>query len=304
MIKVLSVENTLIWSWGIAVRQLIDQLKGRYKIVRTVRRPHREISRSITGKYPVILLQNVDSVMLINGEDRRKVACRMGGIVISEKAKPDRYNKVLMQVGAVIATNTELYHISKEVNPNTYLIPNGIDLKVFRPNPNPPVERKFTVGFAGNVVGMGGKYKGWDLFVQAVTIDMWNEVAVKKCLHAHSQMPHEKMPEDFYWKIDCLVMPSLGEGCSNVVGEALACGVPVITTKVGFHGEELKDFENVLFIERDREDLVKKVRMLIKDEKLRKNLAVNGRRFAEQYQEIGQIAEKYDFVLQQILKKE
>lgn len=37
----------------------------------------------------------------------------------------------------------------------------------------------------------------------------------------------------FYSAIDLLCLPSLSEGCSNVVGEALACGTPVVATRVG-----------------------------------------------------------------------
>lgn len=45
-------------------------------------------------------------------------------------------------------------------------------------------------------------------------------------------IPHERMP-DYYSKIDVLVCTSKIEGTPNPVLEAMACGVPVVSTDVG-----------------------------------------------------------------------
>ncbi|MGZ8254634.1 MAG: glycosyltransferase, partial [Burkholderiaceae bacterium] len=42
-------------------------------------------------------------------------------------------------------------------------------------------------------------------------------------------------------QLDCFVLPSLGEGISNTILEAMACAVPVIATRVGGNSELVSD---------------------------------------------------------------
>ena len=41
--------------------------------------------------------------------------------------------------------------------------------------------------------------------------------------------------------LDCFILPSLAEGVSNTTLEAMACGVPVVATRVGANGELIED---------------------------------------------------------------
>lgn len=58
-------------------------------------------------------------------------------------------------------------------------------------------------------------------------------------------------PVPFLWAADVLVLPSAYEANALVVLEALACGLPVVSTRVGFAPDVLVDGENGFLVERE-----------------------------------------------------
>lgn len=292
---ILSVENALNWSWSFC---LIDMMKKmEYEFIRMRRIPGCKVADDLVKFFDITLLQNLDSINLV--KNKKKVVSRIGGFVFTNDIKSDsRYDRALELVGAVIATNKRLFKIAQRTNENSYLIPNGVNLDKFKFNPKK--EGRFTVGFAGNIWGKGLDYKGWKYFSDAVDL-LFGRVEFKSFLYNHSQIAHNKMPEKFYNQIDCLILPSIGEGCSNVVTEALACGVVVLLTKVGYHGEMLKNKTNCLFINRDVKDIINKILLIKNDIGLKNKLILNGRKFVEKNQDIKKIALLYDKVFKKIL---
>ena len=321
MNSVLSVEHAHGWSWGLNMHQLIENLRG-YDFIHVIAHRRMKIQKQceclknvelvidpipiaddLVNHFDLTLLQNIECMKLVR-VNKKRVICRSGGMIVNEQNDGDRYNDELAQVGAVIATNNQLCDIAKKCNDNAFLIPNGCDLDHFKPaDPNPAFDRAFTMGFAGNIWGLGLHYKGYEYYVKAMA-GLITQVKSKTLLHAHSQIVHEDMPTKFYHKIDCLVLPTIGEGCSNVVMEALACGVPVLITKVGYHGEMLEDKKNCIFIKRDANDIEKKILELKNNPALRISLAENGRVFAEKHHDIKLIAKEYDRVFKLVLAKE
>jgi glycosyltransferase involved in cell wall biosynthesis len=319
MNNVLSIVNAKSWSWGIITALLLPRLAEKYHFANILRIPKvrldmeqagvevivklpaQMVDPGLTEFFDAILLQNVDLIKLVEADKRKKAVVRMGGMVVNEKNPATRYDDELASVGAVIATNETLAKVAARVNPHTTLIPNGVDLERFRPAQERPA-RKFTVGFAGMIWGPGLEYKGYKLFVQAAIL-LAGDVEIKTVLHSHSQVPHADMPEKFYHQIDCLVLPSEGEGCSNVTAEALACGVPVLITKVGYHGEMLIARDECMFVTRDVENIRDTILVLMQNPDLQLKLARNGRAFAEQHHDINVIAKQYDEVFQALLRR-
>ena len=301
--NILAIIHARKWSWTLVLDGITKRLKH-HKIAKHTWNPNINIDTDILDFFDIVLTQNVDEMKQVRLSE--KVICRIGGFYMDREHHPEnRFDEELSKVGAIIATNDRLYQVGKRVNPNTFMIPNGVDLDVFRPlcTTQSITRKKFTVGFAGNIQGGSSmNYKGWRYYVEATNrlrplIDTFN------ALYDHKQIDHDKMPTEFFSKIDCLVLPSVGEGSSNIVMEALACGVPVLLTKVGFHGERLQHGINCLFIKRDVNDIMTKIKMLINDPILCGQLTLNGRIFAEVNHDINDIAAEYDDIFKLILDK-
>ncbi len=92
---------------------------------------------------------------------------------------------------------------------------------------------------------------------------------------------HEKVLE-YYQKANVFVLPSLNEGMSNTMLEALACGLPVVATDTGGTKELITDGVNGLIVKmKDSNDLVEKIEKLILDSELEKSMALESRQLAE-----------------------
>ncbi|MDD5083575.1 MAG: glycosyltransferase family 4 protein [Candidatus Moranbacteria bacterium] len=86
----------------------------------------------------------------------------------------------------------------------------------------------------------------------------------------------------YYQEADMFVLPSLNEGMSNAMLEALSCGLPIITTRTGGAEELVQEGENGLLIrKRDAKDVARALRMLAQDVALRERMGEKSRALAE-----------------------
>jgi len=290
MKKILYKIFTDSWSWGLIVKQLLKELDTEFFFTKDEKEKD----------YAVLFLQQITLLKFVSAKDYVKTICRLGG---NKTFNGDemRYKDLMEKVHSIIATNKYLYEIGKRANPRTYLIPNGLDLDEWKPVKPKRGRTKFIAGFVGNVSTPEYRdHKGYDLVIDACK---QTGIELISALYGENQIPHEKMQSEFYHKISVLIHPTKSEGCSNTIMEALACGVPVITTRTaGYHGEMLKDSKNVLFCERTVESIVDCINRLKDDKKLFNKLKKESRKFAEQHHDIKSIAEQYKQVFNQCIK--
>ena len=107
--------------------------------------------------------------------------------------------------------------------------------------------------------------------------------------------------ENEYLNADCFILPSFSENFGSVVVEAMAAGLPVITTK-GTPWAELEERECGWWVENDPETLARTIQamMALSDEE-RRAMGARGRKLVEekyQWPAIGrQMAREYERVV-------
>jgi glycosyltransferase involved in cell wall biosynthesis len=288
--KILSIEFVNNWSWSLTFEKM-----PKNKIKRIFISMGDEIK---TGKEDIILSQNV--TLLKKFKERLRTVCRMGGNYnFDNMVNLEPLLREMSKCYCLIATNQKLYEIGKSVNDRCYLIPNGLDLKTW--SQVKMKVRNFTVGFCGNISNPFYRdYKGYDM-TKAACDNLG--IKFKTALYQDKQIPHEKMRDMFYSKIDVLVHPTKGEGCSNTLMEACACAIPIITTRAaGYHGENLENKKNVLFCERNVRSIQDCIMMLQRFPELQKTLSANVRIFAEKHHDIDMISKKYKLIFEECYK--
>lgn len=165
-------------------------------------------------------------------------------------------------------------------------IPYGVDTSQFR-----PIERtisrtkKFQVLYVGRV----SQAKGIYYLLEAIHLTRIENIEViligqqllpseylskhKYTIKLISNVDHSQI-HTFYQNADIFVFPSLHEGSAMVIYEALACGLPVITTKNA--GSVITDEKEGFIVPvRNSKIIANKINILYKDTKRRREMAKN-----------------------------
>jgi teichuronic acid biosynthesis glycosyltransferase TuaC len=131
------------------------------------------------------------------------------------------------------------------------VIPTGVDLHLFHPRPKD--QARALLGWEQGVpivVFHGGnfpRHKGLPFVLAAVRVA---EEAVGLIRLMILDVPPELVPYCLS-AADCLALASVNEGSPNIVKEALACNLPVVSTDVGDVAERLKEVHPSKVVRRD-----------------------------------------------------
>jgi glycosyltransferase involved in cell wall biosynthesis len=202
---------------------------------------------------------------------------------------------------AVVPNSRGLMELARKSDPKrTFeIIPNGVDTEEFRPDPTREHDGIFRILAVGRLTPR----KGLRFLIRAMALlpaeqktELWLvgdgeerpslEALAKDCgisgiVKFFGPVPHEELPK-YYGLADVFCLPSLNEGMSNTVLEAMAAGLPIVATVTGGTEELVADGENGLFVAQESpEDLAEKFRTLLADEELRKRMGEASRRKAE-----------------------
>jgi D-inositol-3-phosphate glycosyltransferase len=213
------------------------------------------------------------------------------------------------------------------------VIPGGVDLEHFAPRPQAWARQQIGVAADERVllfVGRIQRLKGLDILVQALarleeprarllivggqadTESESHEIARLQQLVARlgvgervtfvGPVAHERLPL-YYAAADVTVMPSSYESFGLVAVESLACGTPVVATRVGGLTSIVRDGETGFLVPwRDAALFAERIRSLLVQPGLRQQFAGRARGSVEQFG-WGRIADEHLLLYRRLIER-
>jgi glycosyltransferase involved in cell wall biosynthesis/molybdenum cofactor biosynthesis enzyme MoaA len=187
-----------------------------------------------------------------------------------EEAQIAERAKIFNLVSGYYVASQRLEKIYRDIGgypPPAAVLPDGVDLDALKPENLERLRsihgRNLVLGWVGNSKWASsiGDPKGLhSLLIPAVNALQQEgcRVVLKVVDRQTGHVPHEKMA-GFYAEIDVYVCMSQIEGTPNPVLEAMACGVPVISTDVGIVPEVFGDLQREFILPERTIDALKVV---------------------------------------------
>lgn len=215
--------------------------------------------------------------------------------------KGHRFRKVLAISELVKKNITEHYHVDEKYIEVIY---NGVDLERFHPEKRELYRREIRSmysipddAFVPLFVGSGFERKGLKFLLKAVecirkplTVLIAGKGSEKKYKHFIKKQRiifcgPQKEIQKYYAASDIFVFPTIYEPFGNVHLEALASGLPVITTGLSGAAEIIKDgFHGfVIPLPDDYAAIAEKIQFLMDNRDARQSMSLNARKRAEEF---------------------
>jgi glycosyltransferase involved in cell wall biosynthesis len=169
---------------------------------------------------------------------------------------------VLRRARAIVANSASLASLSEAADPfPVRVVPTGVDASFFSPRSTPKEPGPFRILFVGRLTGeknVAGLLKGVSTLATEgaeFNLDVVGDGPLRGQLEALSEQLalggrvswHGWLPKKdvvaLYRRADCFVSPSFYEGMPNAVLEAMACGLPVVASRIGGHQNLVRDGE-------------------------------------------------------------
>ncbi len=203
--------------------------------------------------------------------------------------------KVWKKANSVITNSQGLKDLALETSPKETIsiIYNGIDTEEFKPLQSKKKREKIIIVSTGRLI----ERKGYKYLIEAVKglegVKVWlvgdgnlkeelKEISKgsKSEIRFLGKKSHNEL-KNYLQKADIFCLPSLNEGMSNSVLEAMACGLPIITTDTG-GSKELINGNGFIVNKHSSREIYDRINKYLKNQELIKEHGKMSRKLAEQ----------------------
>ena len=209
-----------------------------------------------------------------------------------------KFSQIISLSSRVIAANEYLKNFAKKINPNVSVVLTPIDIKRYFPKSKKKKSSKIIVGWVGTsgnlyyLNNLTSVFK--DLFIEFKELRLKvisdfvvaEEYAILKLPQVSFNVWSVEDELENLHSLDIGIMPladdewTKGKAGFKII-QYMALGIPVVASPVGFNQELIIETVNGFFANTSQE-WVKKLSLLIKNEKLRQRMGNAGRKFVEQ----------------------
>lgn len=197
-----------------------------------------------------------------------KVAIAINNEKWEENGANEEFLSYMKGAKILVGCNNHIISSFKKFHPNVMRASQCIDEKVFFYNRDCMVSKRagsnFIVGWTGN---FSNKIKNYDMVKNACDISGVKFVKAKDLSRSDLN--------EWYNKVDAVVIASDSEGGPLMLLEAGAVGIPVISTSVGLSREIIKHNENGIIANRNAHAISAAIDLLSVKKDLREKLAAN-----------------------------
>ncbi len=265
--RILAVADRPGWAIEGKARNLARDLADRYEVI--VRYQHEVTEHDLESADLVMIFYWLELLkMSVSQAALERCADRLVIGICShfelQGARRERGLAILNRLARCVFANNKL--LQREFSPlidvPVHYTPNGVDTMFFRPAETPRMRAtgELRVGWAGSLTNQGAEHRGFPNVIEPAVAAVPG-VELATAIREQYWRNRDEMLA-FYRDIDVYVCASDSEGTPNPCLEAAACGVPVVTTKVGNMPELIVDGENGCFFDGTPHGLAEKLALL------------------------------------------
>ncbi len=173
------------------------------------------------------------------------------------------------------------------------VIPNAVNTELFYPHDKGEMRKKLGLPEAsvmGIFVGAFSERKGvlraqeaaLKANIKMIYIGNGEEDPVGPNIIFKGKIPHAQIAE-YLSAADFFVLPTRAEGCCNAIIEAIACGLPVISSNLGFNDDILEDEYSIRVNPDDIQQIESAMKFLTTDEEMRNRMSAAAKKKAHNY---------------------